>query len=80
MELVIDGFKLLCIGMGWVFVFLILMIALISLSSKLLAPFSHILEKPPAPKKPRPAPSGEAEETRLMAVAAAAAVQAHRKR
>ena len=81
MELVIDGFKLMCIGMGWVFIFLILMIALISLSSKLLAPYSHIFETPAAPRKPRPKPPGkESEKTRLMAAAAAAAVQAHRKR
>ncbi len=43
--MLIDGLKLTVIGMGTVFLFLILMVFIISFTSKLLAPFVGILEK-----------------------------------
>ncbi|MCK5843878.1 MAG: OadG family protein, partial [Victivallales bacterium] len=55
MELLIDGFKLLVIGMGWVFLFLTLMILLMWVVSKVVAPYAHLLEKAPtAAKKKKP--------------------------
>jgi sodium pump decarboxylase gamma subunit len=45
----IDGFKLLVIGMGWVFLFLTLMIVVMELVSKVVTPYAHILENPLAP-------------------------------
>jgi len=41
----IDGLKLMITGMGTVFIFLALMIFIITLLSKLLAPYASILEK-----------------------------------
>ena len=50
----IDGFKLMVTGMGMVFLFLSIMVVLISWMAKILSPFAHMLEEPvkaPAPKK-----------------------------
>ena len=79
MELLIDGFKLLVIGMGWVFLFLTLMIVVMGVVSKVVAPFAHILEKAPTiakKKKVQATTSGDA----AMVAAATAAVQMHRRR
>ena len=49
-----DGFKLMVTGMGMVFLFLSIMVVLISWMAKILEPFAHMLEEPvkaPAPKK-----------------------------
>jgi len=46
MEHISDGFKLMAIGMGMVFCFLTLMVIIMNLLSKILAPFAHILEEP----------------------------------
>ena len=79
MELLIDGFKLLIIGMGWVFLFLTLMIVVMGFVSKAVAPYAHILEKAPsAAKKKRPLATMS--EDAAMVAAAAAAVQMHRRR
>lgn len=45
-KMLIDGLKLMITGMGTVFIFLSLMILVINLISKLLAPYSSLLETP----------------------------------
>jgi oxaloacetate decarboxylase (Na+ extruding) subunit gamma len=79
MDLIIDGFKLLVIGMGWVFVFLLIMIGLMALVAKLVTPFVHMLETPaPAPRKPAKK-AAESDDKSLIA-AIIAAVHQHRNR
>ena len=80
MELLMDGFKLLVIGMGWVFVFLSIMIAVISLVSRMVAPFSHLLENEPDRRRTVKSPSKTGGDDTAMVAAAAAAVQLHRAR
>ena len=79
MELLIDGFKLLVIGMGWVFLFLTLMIVVMELLSKVVTPYAHILEKPLAPVKKKKV-SAKISDDAAMVAAATAAVQLHRER
>ena len=79
MELLMDGLKLLVIGMGWVFLFLTLMIGVIALVSKLVAPYAHIFE-PPRPVAETGKSTVPAKEDSAMAAAAAAAVELHRNR
>ena len=79
MELLMDGLKLLVIGMGWVFLFLTLMIGVIDLVSKLVAPYAHVFE-PPKPQSKKGTAPDSSETDAAMAAAAAAAVQLHRKR
>jgi oxaloacetate decarboxylase gamma subunit len=47
----VDGFKLMLTGMGMVFLFLTIMVILISWMAKILAPFAHLIEEP-APAAP----------------------------
>ena len=59
----IDGLKLMVIGMGSVFFFLTVMVIVISLAARLLAPFANILEdttikKPDSGKNDRRAGDG----------------------
>lgn len=79
-QLLLDGVKLMVIGMVAVYVFLILQIFLMNLLSKLLAPLGKkgFLE-PAAPVKkaaPKKAASGN---DAALAAAAVAAVKAHTK-
>jgi len=46
-----EGFKLMAFGMGNVFLFLILMVVIITIASKLLTPYAHLLEEPVKPKR-----------------------------
>ena len=79
MDLMIDGFKLMVIGMGWVFLFLLIMIALMALVAKLVAPFAHTLEPPaPAPRKPAKKATGGNDQSMIAAIIAA--VHQHRNR
>ena len=39
---IVDGFKLMAIGMGMVFCFLILMVIIMQVVAKLLAPYAHV--------------------------------------
>ena len=70
-----DGFKLLVIGMGTVFIFLALMNVIIQLASKLLAPFNHLVPEKQAASIPKakasPVPANDA----ALVAAAAAAVR-----
>ncbi len=73
MELVLDGLKLMGLGMVAVFAFLVLVVFIIQLTHKAVKPFEHLLEEP---AKDAPKPSGV--DPRMVA-AAAAAHKMHRK-
>ena len=74
MELILDGIKLMVIGMLTVFVFLMIMVWCMNLMAKILAPlaakFEKSQEKPDAPRS---------DDDALRAAAAAAAFNAHSK-
>ena len=72
--MIIDGLKLMVLGMGTVLMFLLVMIFFMNLLAKVLAPFAGLLEKaaPAAKKKPAKA----AGEDQLRAAAAVAALHA----
>ncbi len=59
MDLLIEGFKLMIIGMGTVFLFLGIMVVMITINAKLIKPFEHLLESKAvasiAPKLAKPA-------------------------
>ncbi len=74
--MILDGIKLMVLGMGTVLVFLIVMIFFMNLLAKVLAPFAGVLEKAaPAPKKK--AAAKKPGDDSLKAAAAAAALQAY---
>ncbi len=72
-----DGFKLLVMGMGTVFVFLVLMICCMNLLKRVVEPWKHLLEPPAAPAKSA-RPGAKSGDDAAVAVAAAAAL--HLKR
>ena len=75
-DMILDGIKLMVLGMGTVLVFLIVMIFFMNLLAKVLAPFAGVLEKAaPAPKKK--AAAKKSGDDSLKAAAAAAALQAY---
>ena len=74
MSMILDGLKLMVIGMLTVFVFLLIMIFRMNLLAKILAPIAAKYEKKPE-QKPAPAGSDDA----LRAAAAAAAFDANSK-
>lgn len=71
-ELFLAGLKLAIFGMGWVYLFLVVMIIFVNLMEKLLRPFKDFLEPAPAPAKPASAASASSDDAVLAAVAAAA--------
>lgn len=77
-----NGIKAMVLGMGMVYVFLLIMIVLMTIMSKLLAPFAGMLEKPvAAPKtKKKAAPKSGAMSAQdvVLAKAAITAVKLHR--
>ena len=74
--MILDGIKLMVLGMGTVLVFLVVMIFFMNLLAKVLAPFAGVLEKAaPAPKKK--AAAKKSGDDSLKAAAAAAALQAY---
>ena len=74
--MILDGIKLMVLGMGTVLLFLVVMIFFMNLLAKVLAPFAGVLEKAaPAPKKKAAAKGGD---NQLKAAAAAAALQAYK--
>jgi oxaloacetate decarboxylase gamma subunit len=79
MDLIIDGFKLMVIGMGWVFIFLLIMIGLMAVVAKVVAPFAHTLE-PPAPAPRKPTKQAVPSKDKSMIAAIIAAVHQHRNR
>ncbi|MPN05251.1 hypothetical protein SDC9_152501 [bioreactor metagenome] len=52
MESLLDGVKLLGLGITTTFLFLILVVAAIEVTRKLIKPFEHLLEKPAGESKP----------------------------
>jgi oxaloacetate decarboxylase gamma subunit len=48
---IVDGFKLMAIGMGMVFFFLALMVIIMQIVAKLLAPYAHIFDEPASSSK-----------------------------
>ena len=74
MSMIIDGLKLMVIGMLTVYVFLLIMIFCMNVLAKVLAPIAAKYEKKPE-AKPVPASNDDA----LRAAAAAAAFDAHSK-
>lgn len=81
-ELLMDGLKAMIVGMGTVYVFLVIMIFLMSLMAKALKPFAGMLEKAPAaPKKKSGAKKSAgalSDADKLLAKAAILAVKMHR--
>lgn len=72
-----EGLKLMVLGMGWVFVFLALMVVVMNFTAKVLSPFAHLLEpKAPPPKRNNKPRTGDSE--RQLLAAAVAAVHRHR--
>lgn len=83
MAFLVDGLKLMVVGMGMVYAFLVVMIFWILLSAKISAKFTHLLpdDVKPAPrrKKPNgPKPTGGAADQSGLAAAVSAAVQSYR--
>lgn len=81
-SLMLDGLKAMILGMGMVYVFLVIMIYLMKLMSKALAPFKNALVKASAaPKKKavKAANSGALSgDDKMLAQAAVAAVKLYR--
>lgn len=76
--MLIDGFKLMIIGMGTVFAFLGMMVIIISLSAKILAPFAGLFESKAENSGTKPVQQPDAAD-KLHVAAAIAAVEMHRK-
>lgn len=78
-----DGFKLMVLGVGTVYSFLGLMVIFMIIAAKVLAPFAHVLEAPPAAPKRKSKPEGKQPkngEDKHLVAAAIAAVHMHRNR
>ena len=74
MSMIIDGLKLMIMGMLTVYVFLLIMICCMNLLAKILAPLAAKYEK-----KPEPKPAAASNDDALRAAAAAAAFDANSK-
>ncbi len=72
MDLLMGGLKLMVLGMGMVYVFLIVMIWSMDLMKKVLAPFAGMLEAPVAAPRKKAAPAGSGNDAELAAIAVAA--------
>ncbi len=79
-QMLLDGLKAMVLGMGMVYIFLIIMIYLMKLMSKLLEPYKDALVKAaPAAKKPAAKKAnGLSEQDKVLAKAAIEAVKLHR--
>ena len=80
-QMLLDGLKAMVLGMGMVYIFLIVMIFCMKLMSKILEPYKNALVKAaPAAKKPAAAKKsgGLSEQDKLLAKAASEAVKMHR--
>ena len=74
MEMILDGVKLMVIGMLTVFIFLLVMVFCMNLMARILAPFAAKFEKSPAVR-----PAAGAGDAALRAAAAAAAFHENSK-
>ena len=75
-ELFLAGLKLAIFGMGWVFLFLVVMIFAVTLMEKVLRPFKDAFE--PAPAAPKSVPVPVSADDAVLAAVAAAAVESER--
>ncbi len=82
MDNIADGFKLMAIGMGMVFVFISLMVCVINATAKVLAPYAHLLVEPVSAARSGSAEpqSGVAQVQNDLLAAVVAAVHKHRAR
>ena len=78
----LDGLKAMVLGMGMVYVFLIVMICCMKAMSKALAPFANALVKAQPVKKPAAPKASSSKDLspadKILAQAAIAAVKMHR--
>ena len=81
-DLLLNGLKAMVLGMCMVLMFLVVMIFLMNVMSKLLKPYANLLQKPePAPKKAAAKAAGGktlSAEDKILAKAAIEAVKMHR--
>lgn len=83
LTVLLDGLKAMVLGMGMVYVFLIVMIFFMKAMSKALAPFANALVKAQPAKKPAAAAKKSSSKElsaadKILAQAAIAAVKMHR--
>jgi len=81
MNLLGDGILLMVVGMGAVFLFLVIMVLWITFSSRILSNFAHLLPETstaPAPKRAPAKPAAEEDSTLLAVITAA--IHKHRSR
>ncbi len=74
-QLIFEGLKMMVVGMGMVFSFLVIMVFCMGGMSKILAPFSHLLAAPAPAAKRKPAPAVDP----AAVAAAVAAMHANKK-
>ena len=75
-----DGLKLMVIGMGYVVLFLTVMVLVMMIAAKWLKPFAHLVEEKVA-AAPRKAPKGkDSGDNKNLIAAAIAAVHMHRNK
>ena len=79
-SLLLDGFQLLVFGMGMVFAFLVVMIALMYVMAKVLKPYAAKFDALKAPAAAPAAPAPASADDTAIAAAAAAAVAAFRSK
>ncbi|MDD5728937.1 MAG: OadG family protein [Victivallales bacterium] len=79
--MIVDGFKLMIIGMGYVMTFLAIMVLVIMLLAKALKPFAHLVRENAAAssRSPRRTAPETGNDKNLIA-AAIAAVHRHRNK
>ncbi len=79
-KLLLDGLKAMVLGMGMVYLFLIIMIWVMQLSSKLVAPWAKKMEEANAPKPKRKPAAATGSSDRELANAAIEAVKKFREK
>jgi len=77
LDRIIDGLKLMVMGMGSVFLFLTLMVIIMNTAAKILAPYAHLLASRIGRASSTPSPPDQ--EDSAMVSAAIAAVHRYRQ-
>jgi oxaloacetate decarboxylase gamma subunit len=77
--MIVDGLKLLVVGMGYVVLFLAIMVLVIMMVAKAIKPFAHLVEEKAAPGRTPGKPASQGDSKNLIA-AAIAAVHMHRNK
>lgn len=78
--MIADGLKLLVVGMGYVVLFLAIMVMVIMMVAKMLKPFTHLLEEKSAPAGRTPSKPASQGDSKNLIAAAIAAVHMHRNK